>query len=113
MPCRYRHDIVSCGRNYTKVSRALVSGYFRNAAKKDPQEGYKTLLEGTPVYIHPSSALFNKGPEWVIYHEIVFTSKEYMREVTAIDPKWLTEAAPTFFRIADANKISKPKRMAS
>lgn len=61
---RYRHDIVSCGRNYTKVCKALVSGYFRNAAKKDPQEGYKTLLEGTPVYIHPSSALFNKGPEW-------------------------------------------------
>ncbi|KAF7721085.1 DEAH-box ATP-dependent RNA helicase prp22 [Apophysomyces ossiformis] len=107
---RYKHDILSCGRNYTKVCKALVSGYFRNAAKKDPQEGYKTLLEGTPVYIHPSSALFNKGPEWVIYHEIVFTSKEYMREVTAIDPKWLTEAAPTFFRVADANKISKRKR---
>lgn len=107
---RYKHDIVSCGRNYTRVCKALVSGYFRNAAKKDPQEGYKTLLEGTPVYIHPSSALFNKGPEWVIYHEIVFTSKEYMREVTAIDPKWLTEAAPTFFRVADANKISKRKR---
>ncbi|ORE19483.1 P-loop containing nucleoside triphosphate hydrolase protein [Rhizopus microsporus] len=113
---RYRHDIVSCGRNYTKVCKALVSGYFRNAAKKDPQEGYKTLLEGTPVYIHPSSALFNKGPECanikhrVIYHEIVFTSKEYMREVTAIDPKWLTEAAPTFFKIADANKISKRKK---
>jgi hypothetical protein len=33
-----------------------------------------------------------------------------MREVTAIDPKWLTEAAPTFFRIADANKISKRKK---
>lgn len=33
-----------------------------------------------------------------------------MREVTAIDPKWLTEAAPTFFKIADANKISKRKK---
>ncbi|CAO3590225.1 unnamed protein product [Absidia cylindrospora] len=107
---RYKHDIVSCGNNYTKVCKALVSGYFRNAAKKDPQEGYKTLLEGTPVYIHPSSALFNKGPEWVIYHEIVFTSKEYMREVTVIEPKWLTESAPTFFKVADANKISKRKR---
>lgn len=40
----------------------------------------------------------------------MFTSKEYMREVTAIDPKWLTEAAPTFFKIADANKISKRKK---
>jgi hypothetical protein len=28
--------------------------------RKDPQEGYKTLVEGTPVYIHPSSALFSK-----------------------------------------------------
>lgn len=34
-----------------------------------------------------------------------------MREVTAIEPKWLTEAAPTFFKVADANKISKRKRM--
>ncbi len=33
-----------------------------------------------------------------------------MREVTAIEPKWLTEAAPTFFKVADANAISKRKR---
>ena len=33
-----------------------------------------------------------------------------MREVTAIEPKWLTEAAPTFFKVADANTISKRKR---
>jgi ATP-dependent RNA helicase DHX8/PRP22 len=46
----------------------------------------------------------------VIYHEIVFTTKEYMREVTGIEPKWLTEAAPTFYKVADANKISKRKR---
>jgi HrpA-like RNA helicase len=35
------------------------------------------------VYIHPSSSLFNRNPEWVIYHELVLTSKEYMREVRA------------------------------
>ncbi|PKK68106.1 ATP-dependent RNA helicase DHX8 [Rhizophagus irregularis] len=104
---RYKQDIISCGKNYNKVRRAICGGFFRHAAKKDPQEGYKTLVEGTPVYIHPSSALFNKGPEWVIYHELVLTTKEYMREVTAIEPKWLTEAAPTFFKVADANTISK------
>jgi ATP-dependent RNA helicase DHX8/PRP22 len=27
------------------------------------------------VYIHPSSALFNKSPEWVLYHELVMTTK--------------------------------------
>lgn len=107
---RYKQDIVSCGRNYDKVRRAICGGFFRHAAKKDPQEGYKTLVEGTPVYIHPSSSLFNKNPEWVIYHELVLTTKEYMREVTAIEPKWLVEVAPTFFRVADAHKISKRKR---
>ncbi|KAF9439217.1 DEAH-box ATP-dependent RNA helicase prp22 [Entomortierella beljakovae] len=107
---RYNQDVISCGKNFTQVRRALCGGYFRHAAKKDPQEGYKTLVEGTPVYIHPSSSLFNKNPEWVIYHELVMTTKEYMREVTAIEPKWLTEAAPTFFKVADANKISRRKR---
>jgi ATP-dependent RNA helicase DHX8/PRP22 len=50
------------------------------------------------VFIHPSSALFDKNPEWVIYHELVMTSKEYMREVLSIDPKWLLEAAPKYFK---------------
>ncbi|KAJ3139705.1 DEAH-box ATP-dependent RNA helicase prp22 [Physocladia obscura] len=107
---RYHQDIVSCGKNYNKVRRAICGGFFKNVAKKDPQEGYKTLVEGTPVYIHPSSALFNKQPEWVIYHELVLTTKEYMRECVSIEPKWLVEAAPAFFKSADPNKISKRKR---
>ncbi|KAJ2005998.1 DEAH-box ATP-dependent RNA helicase prp22 [Coemansia thaxteri] len=108
---RYKQDIVSCGeRNFDPVRRALCAGFFRHAAKRDPQEGYKTLVEGTPVHIHPSSALFNKNPEWVIYHELIMTSKEYMREVTVVEAKWLVEVAPTFFKVADANKISRRKR---
>lgn len=108
---RYSHDIVSCGKNYNRVRKAICSGYFRNAAKKDPQEGYKSLAEsGGTVYIHPSSALFNRAPEYCVYHEVVLTTREYMREVTAIEPKWLVEVAPRFFRPADAMNISKRKR---
>ncbi|KAI0778818.1 P-loop containing nucleoside triphosphate hydrolase protein [Trametes elegans] len=107
---RYKHDIISAGKDYNRVRRAICSGYFRNAAKKDPQEGYKTLVEGTPVYIHPSSALFNRNPEWCIYHELILTTREYCHNVTAIEPKWLVEVAPQFFKVADANKISKRKK---
>lgn len=32
-----------------------------------------------------------------------------MHQVTVIEPKWLSEVAPTFFRVADLNKISKRK----
>lgn len=64
-----------------------MSGYFTHAAKKDPKEGYQTMVEGNPVFIHPSSALFNKSPEWVLYHELVLTTKEYMRNIMTIEPK--------------------------
>jgi ATP-dependent RNA helicase DHX8/PRP22 len=107
---RYKHTIVSCGRNTQKVRQALCSGFFRNSARKDPQEGYKTLIEGTPVYLHPSSALFGKQAEWVIYHTLVLTSKEYMHQTTAIEPKWLVEAAPSFFKVAPTDKLSKRKK---
>ena len=78
---RYKLDLVSCGSNHNKVRMAICSGFFFHAARKDPQEGYKTIVEQTPVFIHPSSALFQRQPDWVIYHELVLTSKEYMREV--------------------------------
>ncbi|CAM1503282.1 Fc.00g080580.m01.CDS01 [Cosmosporella sp. VM-42] len=107
---RYKHQVVSCGRNTQKVRQALCSGFFRNAARKDPQEGYKTLIEGTPVYLHPSSALFGKQAEWVIYHTLVLTTKEYMHCTTSIEPKWLVEAAPTFFKVAPTDRLSKRKK---
>ena len=125
---RYKHQIVSCGRNTMKVRQALCSGFFRNAARKDPQEGYKTLTEGTPVYMHPSSALFGKPAEHVIFHGLVLTTKEYMHCTTAIEPKvccqtaryhsnwpltiiqWLVEAAPTFFKVAATDRLSKRKK---
>ncbi|TDZ15615.1 Pre-mRNA-splicing factor ATP-dependent RNA helicase prp22 [Colletotrichum orbiculare MAFF 240422] len=107
---RYRHPVISCGRNTQIVRQVLCSGFFRNAARKDPQEGYKTLIEGTPVYLHPSSALFGKQAEWVIYHTLVLTTKEYMHCTTSIEPKWLVEAAPTFFKVAPTDKLSKRKK---
>ena len=67
---RHKLDMVTCGRNVQKVQKAICSGFFRNAAKRDPQEGYRTLVDSQSVYIHPSSALFQHQPEWVVYHEL-------------------------------------------
>lgn len=96
---RYKLDMVSCGRNYNRIRKAITSGFFFHAAKKDPQEGYRTLVENQPVYVHPSSAVFQQQPDWVIYHELVLTTKEYMRECIQMDPKWLIELAPRFFKV--------------
>ncbi|XP_064647982.1 ATP-dependent RNA helicase DHX8-like [Lineus longissimus] len=107
---RHKLDVVSCGKNTARVQKAILSGFFRNAAKKDPQEGYRTIVDSQVVYIHPSSSLFNRQPEWVVYHELVLTTKEYMRECTTIDPKWMVEFAPKFFKFSDPTRLSKQKK---
>ena len=107
---RHKLDVVSCGKDVSKVQKAICSGFFRNSVRKDPQEGYKTLTDNQNVYIHPSSSLYNRQPDWVLYHELVLTTKEYMRENTAVDPKWLVEFAPAFYKFGDPTKLSKRKR---
>ena len=54
--------------------------------------------------------LLLRQPEWVVYHELVLTTKEYMREVIAIDPKWLVEFSPAFYKFSDKNRLSKRKK---
>jgi len=56
----YHHDLTSRPR-----SQAITSGFFFHAARKDPQEGYKTVVESQPVFIHPSSSLCQTQPDWV------------------------------------------------
>lgn len=57
---RYKFPIQSCGSNGNLIRKTIVSGFFFHAAKKDSKGGYRTLVDDHVVYIHPSSALFNK-----------------------------------------------------
>ena len=54
---------------------------------------YKTVKHNQQVMIHPNSSLFEDLPRWVIYHELVFTTKEYMRNTIEIENKWLLEVS--------------------
>lgn len=108
---KYRHPIISCGSDLTKVRKALCAGFFKHSAKKNSQEStYKTLVEQTNVSVHPSSSLYGKNPDYVIYHTLLLTTKEYMHCVTIIEPKWLIELAPAFYQIADANEVNQRRR---
>lgn len=59
-----------------------------------------------PANLHPSSALFGLGytPDYVTYHELIMTSKEYMSCVTAVEGEWLAEMGPMFFTIKESYK---------
>jgi ATP-dependent RNA helicase DHX8/PRP22 len=64
------------GKNTSKVQKAICSGFFRNTAKRDPQEVYRTLVDSQVVYVHPSSAIYQRQPDWLVYHELVFKTEE-------------------------------------
>lgn len=48
-------------------------------------------------------------PEYVVYHELVLTSKQYMRTVSEIDGAWLRELAPHFYSEKDVSDKNKKK----
>ncbi|KAF5204867.1 Atp-dependent rna helicase dhx8 [Thalictrum thalictroides] len=72
---RYKLNVVSAGKNFSKIRKTIAAGFFFHAARKEPQEGYRTLFDNQPVFIHPSSALFQRETAWVIYHELVMTKR--------------------------------------
>lgn len=72
---RFRIPIQSCNGDTVAIRKCIVSGYFANAAQLQGDGTYRTLKENRTLHIHPSSVLFQVMPEWVIYHEIVYTSK--------------------------------------
>ena len=80
--------VLSCKQNCHWIRKAILAGFFKNVAKKD-KKCYRNIVSQSEVYVHPSSALWNKNPEYIVYHELVMTSKEYMRQVSVIEPKWL------------------------
>ncbi len=68
-------------------------------------------------HLHPTSSLHGRGftPDYIVYHELVMTAKEYMQCVTAVEPeyfllsftepliyvRWLAELGPMFFTLKE------------
>lgn len=42
-------------------------------------------------------------PDYVVYHELILTAKEYMQCATAVEPQWLAELGPMFFSVKDSD----------
>ncbi|XP_070103944.1 probable ATP-dependent RNA helicase DHX35 isoform X4 [Equus asinus] len=81
------------------VLRCIVSGFFANAARFHSTGAYRTIRDDHELHIHPASVLYaEKPPRWVIYNEVIQTSKYYMRDVTAVESAWLLELAPHFYQ---------------
>ncbi|CRH00715.1 pre-mRNA-splicing factor ATP-dependent RNA helicase PRP16, putative [Plasmodium relictum] len=90
---------VSCNNKWELLRKTICSGYFHNASKLKSFSEYINLRTNVSCHVHPNSSLYNIGytPDYVVYQEIVFTTKEFMRNVTTVEPEWLCELGPLFF----------------
>ncbi|KNE56940.1 hypothetical protein AMAG_02707 [Allomyces macrogynus ATCC 38327] len=99
----------------TPILKAITAGFFYHACRITRSgDAYRNIKHNNTVVIHPTSALHRKPvtdqraaqsgaptgalPKWVLYHELVFTSREFMRQVSELDPRWLLEVAPHFYQ---------------
>ncbi|KAH6885785.1 P-loop containing nucleoside triphosphate hydrolase protein [Thelonectria olida] len=85
-----------------QIRRCLTSGYFAHAARMQPDGTFRNVGGGTVLHAHPSSLMFNRKADWVIFHEVMETgSKIFIRDLTKIEKGWLLEYAPEFYNVVD------------
>ncbi|KAM0922382.1 hypothetical protein ACQ4PT_006213 [Festuca glaucescens] len=93
------------------IRKAITAGYFRNAARLQKDGSYRAVKCQQKVFVHPNSGMVQVLPPWVVYHELVETSKEYIRQVTELKPEWLVEIAPHYYQRKDIDE-HETKKMA-
>lgn len=89
-------ELMSCGTDWDVIRKCICSGYYHQAAKVKGIGEYINLRTSVTVQLHPTSSLYGLGylPDYVVYHELILTSKEYMSTVTAVEPKVKSNLSP-------------------
>ncbi|XP_028811972.1 pre-mRNA-splicing factor ATP-dependent RNA helicase PRP16 [Denticeps clupeoides] len=107
-----RMNLVSCGSDWDVIRKCICAAYFHQAAKLKGIGEYVNIRTGMPCHLHPTSSLFGMGytPDYITYHELVMTTKEYMQCVTAVDGEWLAELGPMFYSIKHAGRSRQENR---
>ncbi|XP_064393087.1 probable ATP-dependent RNA helicase DHX35 isoform X2 [Halichondria panicea] len=108
---RFKVKLVSCEDDPLPVQRCIVSGFFSNAARLHYSGSYRTVRGDHTLHIHPSSVLYEQpAPQWLVFNEVIQTSKHFMRDVSVIEPEWLYELAPHFYHYGTERQLAEAKR---
>ena len=105
--------LTSCGTDWDVIRKCICAGYYHQAAKVKGIGEYINLRTSVTVQLHPTSALYGLGylPDYLVYHELILTSKEYMSCVTSVDPHWLADLGGVFYSLKSKEYSSKDKRV--
>ncbi|KAK4336803.1 hypothetical protein RND71_043582 [Anisodus tanguticus] len=107
---RVEIELKSDPGNSIGIRKSFTAGYFYHVATFGKTAGeYRTIKNRQSVQIHPSSSLRESQPppRWVLYHELILTKKEFLRNIIEIDPEWLLELAPHFFKGKEFEELAK------
>ncbi|XP_038670566.1 probable ATP-dependent RNA helicase DHX40 isoform X2 [Scyliorhinus canicula] len=94
------------------LRRCLCAGYFSNVARRSVGKSFHTMDgHGSVVHIHPSSVLFDQESQldWIIFHDVMVTSKIYVRTTCPIRYEWVKDLLPKLHEI-DAYQLSSVAR---
>lgn len=107
-----RLPLISCQTDWDTVRKCITSGYFHQAARSAGIGEYANCRTGMKMHLHPTSALYGLGftPEYVVYHQVILTSREMMNTVTQVDPHWLAELGAAFYSIKERDTTSSAAR---
>lgn len=90
------------------LRKCIVSAFFANAAFLHYSGVYKTIRGEHELHIHPESVVsFISQPKWVVFNEVLHTTKEYMRDITVIEPCWLYELAPHYYEYGTDHEVAR------
>jgi ATP-dependent RNA helicase DHR2 len=73
------------------ILQCMLRGFISNTARLMPDGSYKTLMGNQTVAIHPSSVLFGRKVEAIVFNEFLFTSKAWARGVSTVQLDWVSE----------------------
>lgn len=74
-----------------RILKCFLRGFSGNVARTCPDGSYKTFVGNQTVAIHPSSKLFGRKAEAIMYNDFVYTNKAYGRVVSTVQLRWLEE----------------------
>ncbi|XP_016450451.1 putative pre-mRNA-splicing factor ATP-dependent RNA helicase DEAH4 isoform X1 [Nicotiana tabacum] len=93
-------------QEYRILRKALFIGYANQLAERSIRHnGYRPLgFKSELVQVHPSSVLKPDEdgmlPNYVVYHELIVTSRPFMRNVCAVEMRWV---APVLAKLEKLN----------
>ncbi|KAE8379441.1 P-loop containing nucleoside triphosphate hydrolase protein [Aspergillus bertholletiae] len=94
------HDKTDPSKHAENIRRCLTTGYFAHAAKMQPDGTFKSATGGLTLHAHPSSLMFNRKADWVIFHEILQTGEKiFIRDITKIERSYLLQYAPNYYAV--------------